>query len=56
MLERIGAVGDRLLAVVVPKTQAAAQSCWWEYWQPNPTFCRKRIRCSNGYIGDWQYC
>ena len=44
MVDRIGAMSDRLLSLVVPKARASATQCWWEYVQHNP--CRRRRCCA----------
>lgn len=46
MFDRIARLGDRMLARVVPATEAAAVVCWYEYQGT----CVRRYCCTGGGI------
>ncbi|MEU0489771.1 hypothetical protein ACOQFV_04180 [Nocardiopsis changdeensis] len=51
MFGKIGRLGDRLLARVVPRTAAGAASCWYEY-APISSPCIRRTCCNiGGHVG-----
>ena len=55
MLERIGTLGDRLLSLVVPRAQAGAVNCWYEY-APISSPCIRRYCCTGSGIPNGLYC
>ncbi|HLU95377.1 MAG TPA: hypothetical protein VKZ89_00900 [Thermobifida alba] len=55
MLERIGTLGDRLLSLVVPRAQAGAVNCWYEYL-PISSPCFRRYCCTGSGIPGGTYC